>query len=70
VERALAHEPRAVVLSFGDPSPFVDVVRRSEATLIIQVTDLREARQAADLGAESPMGAAWPRRWPWARPEP
>jgi len=52
VERALEHRPRAVMLSFGDPGPFVDTVRRSGAVLILQVTDLREARRAVQLGAD------------------
>jgi len=40
------------MLSFGDPSPFVEAVRRAGAALIIQVTDLDEARRAVDLGAD------------------
>jgi nitronate monooxygenase len=52
VERALALNPRAVMLSFGDPRPFVVPVRGADAALILQVTDLEEARQAVDLGAD------------------
>ncbi|MFC1415502.1 nitronate monooxygenase [Streptacidiphilus cavernicola] len=52
VERALEYRPRAVMLSFGDPSPFVEPVRRAGAALILQVTDLEEARRAVDLGAD------------------
>ncbi|MET7919915.1 nitronate monooxygenase [Streptomyces avermitilis] len=52
VERALEHTPRAVMLSFGDPSPFADCIRAAGAALIIQVTDLDEARRAVDLGAD------------------
>jgi nitronate monooxygenase len=52
VERALEHDPRAVMLSFGDPSPFADRIREAVAALIIQVTDLEEARHAVDLGAD------------------
>jgi nitronate monooxygenase len=52
VERALKFHPAAVMLSFGDPKPFVDLVRQFGATLIIQVTDLEEARQAMDVGAD------------------
>ena len=52
VQRALEFDPRAVMLSFGDPSPFVEAVRRAGAALIIQVTDLDEARRAVDLGAD------------------
>jgi nitronate monooxygenase len=52
VERALEYRPRAVMLSFGDPRPFTGPIRQAGAALIIQVTDLDEARQAVDLGAE------------------
>ncbi|MFJ3532123.1 MULTISPECIES: NAD(P)H-dependent flavin oxidoreductase [unclassified Streptomyces] len=52
VERVLEHGPRAVMLSFGDPGPFAGRVRDAGATLIIQVTDVQEARQAVDLGAD------------------
>ena len=52
VERALALSPSAVMLSFGDPRPYADRVRQSGTALIIQVTDLAEARQAIDLGAD------------------
>lgn len=52
VEQALSWHPSAVLLSFGDPTPFVRPVRDAGALLIIQVTDLDEARQAVDLGAD------------------
>ncbi|HUZ37025.1 MAG TPA: nitronate monooxygenase [Streptosporangiaceae bacterium] len=52
VEWALEHDPRAVMLSFGDPRPFAGPIRQAGAALIIQVTDLEEARQAVDLGAD------------------
>lgn len=52
VERALAHHPRAVMLSFGDSRPFVAPIRGGGAALIVQVTDLKEARQAIDAGAD------------------
>src|ERR1700678_3880643 len=52
VEYALRYEPRAVMLSFGDPRPFAGLVRQSGAVLIVQVTDLDEARQAVDAGAD------------------
>jgi len=52
VEHALEHNPVAVMLSFGDPSPFAERIRRAGAALIIQVTDLEEARRAVDLGAD------------------
>ncbi|WP_345572673.1 nitronate monooxygenase [Nonomuraea rosea] len=52
VELALEHSPRAVMLSFGDPGPFAERVRRAGTALIIQVTDLEEARRAVDVGAD------------------
>lgn len=52
VGQALEYGPRAVMLSFGDPSPFVARIRAAGAAVIIQVTDLEEARQAVDLGAD------------------
>jgi nitronate monooxygenase len=52
IERALEHRPRAVMLSFGDPGPFVELIRQAGAVLIVQVTDLEEARRAVDLGAD------------------
>jgi nitronate monooxygenase len=52
VQRALDYGPRAVMLSFGDPSRFVELVHGAGAALIVQVTDLDEARLAADVGAD------------------
>ncbi len=52
LERALAYRPRAVMLSFGDPRPLVEAVRRAGAMLIVQVTDLDEARQALEVEAD------------------
>jgi nitronate monooxygenase len=52
VERTLDYLPDAVMLSFGDPRPLADPVRRSGAKLVVQVTDLDEARQALEVGAD------------------
>ncbi|MHA5051542.1 NAD(P)H-dependent flavin oxidoreductase [Streptomyces sp. SD15] len=52
IERALEHQPSAVMLSFGDPSPFAERVRAAGTVLILQVTDLEEAERAVDLGAD------------------
>ncbi|MGD1223492.1 NAD(P)H-dependent flavin oxidoreductase [Streptomyces krungchingensis] len=52
VARALEHRPAAVMLSFGDPTPFAERVRDAGTALILQVTDLEEARRAVDLGAD------------------
>jgi nitronate monooxygenase len=52
VEHALSYQPRAIMLSFGDPAPYTELIRRAGAALIVQVTDLDEARQALDAGAD------------------
>lgn len=52
VEHALEYGPGAVMLSFGDPSPFVERIRAAGAAVIVQVTDLEEAQRALDLGAD------------------
>ncbi len=52
VERALARGPAAVLLSFGDVRPLAPVVRGAGVKLIVQVTNLDEARQAVDEGAD------------------
>jgi nitronate monooxygenase len=52
VEQALGYEPAAVMLSFGDPVPFVEPIRQTDAHLIVQVVDLDEAEQALDVGAD------------------
>ncbi|MBD0734259.1 NAD(P)H-dependent flavin oxidoreductase [Streptomyces sp. CBMA29] len=52
VEQALEHGPAAVMLSFGDPAPLTARVREAGVPLIVQVTDLEEARRALDLGAD------------------
>ncbi len=46
LELALSHKPSAVMLSFGDPSPFAERIRASGAKLVCQVQDLQTARQA------------------------
>jgi nitronate monooxygenase len=52
VRRSLDHEPSVVMVSFGDPEPIARVVHESSARLIVQVTDLEEARRAVAVGAE------------------
>jgi nitronate monooxygenase len=52
VGQALAHRPSAIMLSFGDPGPLARIIRAAGVALIIQVTDLDEARQAIDAGAD------------------
>ncbi|GAB2605307.1 2-nitropropane dioxygenase [Paractinoplanes abujensis] len=52
VHHALELGATTFMFSFGDPSPYVDLVRSVQARIIVQVTDLDEARRAADLGAD------------------
>jgi nitronate monooxygenase len=52
VEWVLDHQPAAVMLSFGDPAPYAERVRAAGAKLVLQVTDLDEARIALDTGAD------------------
>ena len=52
VEQALTRHPSAIMLSFGDPTPFIAAVRDAGALLILQVTNLGEARQAVQAGAD------------------
>jgi nitronate monooxygenase len=52
VEAAIAQSPAAIMLSFGDPAPFTDAIRAAGIPIIVQVTDLAEARRALDVGAD------------------
>jgi nitronate monooxygenase len=47
----LEQRPHAVMLSFGDPSPYAEMVLKAGIALLIQVTDLEEAARAVDVGA-------------------
>ena len=49
---ALSARPRAIMLSFGDPKPFVPRIKAAGALLICQVQDEEMARQALDAGAD------------------
>lgn len=53
LDAALARKPRAVMLSFGDASPFVRLIKDSGAKLIMQVQSLTLAREAKKLGADA-----------------
>ncbi|MEO9190907.1 MAG: nitronate monooxygenase [Acetobacteraceae bacterium] len=48
----LAASPPAVMLSFGDPVPFVGTVKRAGCKVICMVQTLAEARLAAEAGAD------------------
>ncbi|HEY5105278.1 MAG TPA: nitronate monooxygenase [Caulobacteraceae bacterium] len=48
---ALAHSPAALLLSFGDPTPFAGRIHDAGAILICQVQTVAHARTALDCGA-------------------
>ena len=48
----LRHRPRAVMLSFGDPRPFVEEIRAAGAKLICQCQTMDHVWDALDAGAE------------------
>jgi nitronate monooxygenase len=52
LELALERRPAAVMLSFGDPAPFTDRIKRAGAVLICQVQSIALAREAARGGAD------------------
>ncbi len=52
VDAAIAASPAAIMLSFGDPAPFADAIRAADIPLIVQVTDMAEARRALDVDAD------------------
>jgi nitronate monooxygenase len=49
---ALAARPRAIMLSFGDPTPFAPRIKAAGARLICQVQTEDMAKQALDAGAD------------------
>lgn len=51
LDQVLARRPAALCLSFGDPSPFAPRIAEADVPLICQVTTLRDAERAADVGA-------------------
>jgi nitronate monooxygenase len=50
--QVLARRPTAVMLSFGDPRPFAEDVRRAGAKLICQCQNLTHVADALDAGAD------------------
>jgi nitronate monooxygenase len=48
----LRHKPRAVMLSFGDPRPFVDEIRAAGAALICQCQNLNHVADAIEVHAD------------------
>lgn len=51
LDAALARRPAAVMLSFGDPAPYLDRIRAAGALPICQVQSVADARRAAEAGA-------------------
>jgi len=52
LDRALAHQPAAIMLSFGDPRPFAPAIREAGARLICQIQTIMQAREAMDAEAD------------------
>jgi nitronate monooxygenase len=52
VDQALEYGPHAVMLSFGDPGALAERVRAAGVPLVLQATDMDEARHAVALGAD------------------
>jgi nitronate monooxygenase len=48
----LKHRPAAVMLSFGDPRPFVDEIRGAGAALVCQCQDMAHVMDAVEVGAD------------------
>jgi nitronate monooxygenase len=52
LDRALVHQPAAIMLSFGDPRPFAPTIQGAGAKLICQVQTVAQAREAVEAGAD------------------
>lgn len=52
LDGVLAHQPVAVMLSFGDPRPFASSIHAAGARLICQVQNTAQAREAVEAGAD------------------
>ena len=52
LDEALQRTPAAVMLSFGDASPFIPRIKRAGALVICQVQSVTQARQVLDGGAD------------------
>lgn len=46
LDLALEHQPAAVMLSFGDPRPFAEKIRRAGAKLLLQVQSIETTHEA------------------------
>ena len=52
LDLALAHDPKAILLSFGDPTPFAARIKAQGVTLICQVQTRRDAERALEAEAD------------------
>ncbi len=52
LEVALDHQPSAIMLSFGDHTPFVDAIKKADVPLICQTQTVAQAVHAAATGAD------------------
>ncbi|MGH6623312.1 MAG: NAD(P)H-dependent flavin oxidoreductase [Burkholderiaceae bacterium] len=52
LDLVLERNPAAIMLSFGDPRPFVERIKRANALVICQVQSLAFAKQAVAAGAD------------------
>ncbi len=50
--QVLRHRPVAVMLSFGDPLPFAEEIRRAGAVLVCQCQEMAHVAQAVNAGAD------------------
>lgn len=53
LDLALARNPVALMLSFGDFKPFLDQIRKTRTKLIVQVQTVEQARDALDAGVDA-----------------
>jgi nitronate monooxygenase len=52
LDLALSNNPKAILLSFGDPAPLAERIKQSGVTLICQVQTRRDAERALTCGAD------------------
>jgi nitronate monooxygenase len=52
LDMALERAPAAMFLSFDDPEPFADLIKRAGVPLICQIQTVADARRAIDVGAD------------------
>ena len=52
IDAAIEQSPAAIMLSFGDPTPFTGTIHAAGIPIIVQVTDTTEARRALAAGAD------------------